>query len=109
MLIFVVHARRSPETLARLLSLFHRRALEINRLTADRAPDDPSIWRITVTVDADADLALLIEASLYKLEDVLIVERSEPGAELIGERNSGMSICDPDRPDAKLTEAVRQA
>jgi acetolactate synthase-1/3 small subunit len=71
---FVVHARRSPETLARLLSLFHRRALEINRLTADRAQDDPSIWRITVTVDADADLALRIEANLYKLEGVLLVE-----------------------------------
>ena len=72
---FVVHARRSPETLARLLSLFHRRALEIHRLTADRAQDDPSIWRIKVTVEADADLALRIEANLYKLEDVLLVER----------------------------------
>lgn len=81
---FVVHARRSPGTLARLLSLFHRRALEIERLTADRA-QDPSIWRITVAFEADADLALRMEANLYKLEDVLLVERNEPAHEQVGE------------------------
>jgi hypothetical protein len=65
--------------------LFHRRALEIHRLTADRAQDDPSIWRIKVTVEADADLALRIEANLYKLEDVLLVERCGFGHEQVGE------------------------
>jgi acetolactate synthase small subunit len=69
-----------------LLSLFHRRVLEIERLTAERA-QDPAFWRITIAVQADADLARRIEANLYKLEDVLFVERSEPGQEFIGERN----------------------
>jgi acetolactate synthase small subunit len=105
---FVVHARRSPETLARVLALFHRRVLEIERLTAERA-QDPSLWRITITVEADTDLARRIEANLYKLGDVLLVERSESGQELVGERNPGTSICDPDGPDAELREAERQA
>ena len=74
----VVHARKSAETLARLLSLFHRRALEIERLTADHA-QDPAVWRITITVQGDEDMARRIEANLYKLEDVLLVERSESG------------------------------
>jgi acetolactate synthase-1/3 small subunit len=81
---FVVHARRSPETLARLLSLFHRRALEIKRLAAD-CVQDPSVWRITVGFEADEDLALRMEANLYKLEDVLVVERNETGHEQAGE------------------------
>jgi acetolactate synthase small subunit len=85
---FVVHARRSPETLGRLLSLFHRRVLDIEQLTAERA-QDPAVWRITITVEVDADLARRIEANLYKLEDVLLVERSESGQELIGEKNPG--------------------
>jgi acetolactate synthase I/III small subunit len=80
----VVHARRSPETLTRVLALFHRRALEIERLIAERA-QDPFVWRITITVEADTDLVRRIEANLYKLEDVLLVERSESGHERMGE------------------------
>jgi acetolactate synthase small subunit len=108
MLTFVVHARRSPETLGRVLALFHRRAIEIARLIADRA-EDPAVWRITITIEADTDLAHRIEANLYKLEDVLLVEPSESGQELIGEKNPGRSVCDPDRRDTELTEPERQA
>jgi acetolactate synthase-1/3 small subunit len=76
---FVVHARRSPETIARVLSLFHRRALDIERLRADCA-EDPTMLRIAITIAADTEVARRIEANLYKLEDVLLIERSEsPG------------------------------
>ena len=66
MAIFVVHARRTPETLARVVSLFHRRAVEIERLTMERT-DDPNSLCITITLETDADQTQRIEANLYKL------------------------------------------
>jgi acetolactate synthase small subunit len=78
MVTFVVHVRRTPETLARVVSLFHRRRVEIERLTADRA-DDPKVLCITITVDMDADQAQRIETNLYELVDVTLVEKGERG------------------------------
>jgi acetolactate synthase small subunit len=79
MVTFVVHARRTPETLARVVSLFHRRSVEIERLTADRA-DDPNVLCITITVEMDADQTPRIETNLYKLVDVTLVKSSERGS-----------------------------
>lgn len=82
------NGRRTPETLTRIVSRFHRRAIEIERLTAERA-DAPNILRITVTLEVDADQAQRIEANLYKLVDVILVERSEPRQECLGGSDAG--------------------
>lgn len=70
---FVVYVRRTPQALLHVLSLFHRRAIEIEKLTAERT-EEPNVLRATITIDADTDKSGLIEANLHKLVDVLAVE-----------------------------------
>ena len=70
---FVVHARRTPEVLGRVVSLFHRRAIECERLTAERAKD-ANVLRLTIEVQADSEQTPRIAANLHKLIDVLLVE-----------------------------------
>lgn len=72
---FVIHARRTTEVLGRIVSLFHRRAVEIERLSAERA-EAPNVLCVIVSVAVDANQTRLIEANLYKLVDVLFVESS---------------------------------
>jgi acetolactate synthase-1/3 small subunit len=74
---FVVHARRTPDVLGRVVSLFHRRAIEIERLTAEPAKD-ANVLRVTIEIQADPEQTRRIEANLYKLIDVLLVENSDP-------------------------------
>jgi acetolactate synthase-1/3 small subunit len=83
-LTFVVHARRTPETLLRVVSMFHRRAIEIEKLTAEAA-DDPCVLCITVSLEVGTDHAERMEANLEKLVDVLLVESSESNQEHAGE------------------------
>jgi acetolactate synthase-1/3 small subunit len=84
---FVVHVRRTREVLARVVLLFHRRAIEIERLTAERA-EEPNVMRLTITIEIDNDESRRIRADLYKIVDVLLVEtsneirRSEPHARM---------------------------
>jgi acetolactate synthase-1/3 small subunit len=59
-----------------VVSLFHRRAIEIERMTAGRA-GRPEVWQIEVTVDCSYDGAELIEANLYRIVDVLLVENNQ--------------------------------
>lgn len=70
---FVVHVENKPGVLTRVSSLFRRRAFNIDSLTVGRT-EKPEVSRMTITVDADADQARRIEASLYKLVNVLLVE-----------------------------------
>jgi acetolactate synthase I/III small subunit len=70
---FVVYVRRTPEILARVVLLFHRRAIEIERLTAERE-EGSDVLRMTVNVEADSEQTQRIEANLYKLLDVLHVD-----------------------------------
>ena len=70
---FVVHTQSKPDALARVVLLFHRRALNIEALTVTRNKEADAA-RITITVDADSDQSQLIEANLHKLVDVLLVE-----------------------------------
>jgi acetolactate synthase-1/3 small subunit len=72
---FVIYVRRTPEVLGRIVSLFHRRATEIERLTAERLNDSNAL-RLTIEVETDPERTQLIEANLYKLIDVLSVEKS---------------------------------
>ncbi len=70
---FVVYVENKPGVLTRVASLFRRRAFNIDSLTVGRT-EKPEVSRMTITVDADQDQARRIEANLYKLVNVLLVE-----------------------------------
>jgi len=70
---FVVHVENKPGVLTRVASLFRRRAFNIDSLTVGRT-EKPEVSRMTITVEADRDQARRIEAILYKLVNVLLVE-----------------------------------
>ncbi len=70
---FVVYVENKPGVLTRVASLFRRRAFNIDSLTVGRT-EKPDVSRMTITVDADRDQAKRIEASLYKLVNVLRVD-----------------------------------
>src|SRR6266436_675802 len=70
---FVVYVENKPGALTRDTSLFRRRAFNIDSLTVGRT-EKPEVSRMTITVDADYDQARRIEANLYKLVNVLLVE-----------------------------------
>jgi len=70
---FVVHVENKPGVLTRVASLFRRRAFNIDSLTVGRT-EKPEVSRMTIVVDADRDQAMRVEANLYKLVNVLLVE-----------------------------------
>jgi acetolactate synthase-1/3 small subunit len=70
---YVVYVENKPGVLTRVASLFRRRAFNIDSLTVGRT-EKPEVSRMTITVDADHDQAKRIEANLYKLVNVLLVE-----------------------------------
>src|ERR1035437_10139711 len=70
---YVVYVENKPGVLTRVASLFRRRAFNIDSLTVGRT-EKPEGSRMTITVDADYDQARRIEANLYKLVNVLLVE-----------------------------------
>ena len=70
---FVVYVENKPGVLTRVASLFRRRAFNIDSLTVGRT-EKPEVSRMTITVEADHDQARRIEANLYKLVNVLLVE-----------------------------------
>ncbi len=70
---FVVYVENKPGVLTRVASLFRRRAFNIDSLTVGRT-EKPEVSRMTITVDADPDQARRIEANLYKLVNVLMVD-----------------------------------
>src|SRR5580658_2760907 len=70
---YMVYVENKPGVLTRVASLFRRRAFNIDSLTVGRT-EKPEVSRMTITVDADPDQARRIEASLYKLVNVLLVE-----------------------------------
>ncbi|MFY9647841.1 MAG: acetolactate synthase small subunit [Terriglobales bacterium] len=70
---FMVYVENKPGVLTRVASLFRRRAFNIDSLTVGRT-EKPEVSRMTITVDADVDQARRIEANLYKLVNVLLVE-----------------------------------
>jgi L-asparaginase len=76
MLTLVVHLRRTPEALARVVLTLRRLRTPIDSLMATRA-EFPDVTRLWVRIDADSEHASRIEANLYKLIDVLLVEQWE--------------------------------
>src|SRR3974390_1632328 len=79
---YVVYVENKPGVLTRVASLFRRRAFNIDSLTVGRT-EKPEVSRMTITVDADPDQARRIEANLYKLVNVLLVENITREAAII--------------------------
>jgi acetolactate synthase I/III small subunit len=75
---FVATVEDVPGVLNRVASLFRRRAFNIASLTVGRT-ETTGVSRLTVVVEADEETARRLEASLYKLVNVLdVVELEGP-------------------------------
>jgi len=70
---FVVYVENKPGVLNRVASLFRRRAYNIESLTVGHT-EKPGVSRMTIVVDTDECQALRVEANLYKLVNVLVVD-----------------------------------
>jgi len=70
---FVVYVENKPGVLSRVVSLFRRRAFNIDSLTVGRT-ENPDVSRMTIVTDADTDQARRIVANIYKLVNVLLVD-----------------------------------
>ncbi|HKN62287.1 MAG TPA: acetolactate synthase small subunit [Candidatus Acidoferrales bacterium] len=70
---FIVYVENKPGVLSRVVSLFRRRAYNIDSLTVGRT-EKPDVSRMTIVMDADQDQARRIVANVYKLVNVLLVD-----------------------------------
>jgi acetolactate synthase-1/3 small subunit len=70
---FVAYVEDLPGVLNRVSSLFRRRGFNIASLTVGRT-DREGISRMTMMLEADDDTARRLEANLYKLVNVLLVQ-----------------------------------
>jgi acetolactate synthase-1/3 small subunit len=70
---FVVYVENKSGALARVALLVRRRGYNIDSLTVGRT-EKPDVSRMTLTLEADEDQARRIEANLYKLVNVILVE-----------------------------------
>jgi len=70
---FVVYVENKPGVLSRVVSLFRRRAFNIDSLTVGRT-ENSEVSRMTIVTDADTDQARRIVANIYKLVNVLLVD-----------------------------------
>jgi L-asparaginase len=87
---FVVYARRTREILARVVLTLRLRAGEIESLVMEHGPDREMI-RMSIQVDVDSEQALRLEANLYKLVDVLVVEESDRAQARLGVEGARVS------------------
>ena len=62
-----------PGVLNRVVSLFRRRNYNIDSLTVG-STERPGVSRLTIKLEADDDAARRLEANLYKLVNVLLVD-----------------------------------
>jgi acetolactate synthase-1/3 small subunit len=69
----VVYVENKPGVLSRVVSLFRRRNFNIDSLTVGRT-EKPDVSRMTIVVEGDADQVKRIEANVYKLVNVLLVD-----------------------------------
>jgi acetolactate synthase-1/3 small subunit len=70
---FVVYVENKPGVLTRVASLFRRRSFNIESLTVGHT-EKPGVSRMTIVVETDEFGARRLEAHLYKLVNVLLVE-----------------------------------
>ena len=69
---FIVHVEDHPGVLNRVVSLFRRRACNIESLAVGKS-EQPGVSRITLVVRAEAGYAARLVLHLYKIVDVLHV------------------------------------
>jgi len=69
----VVSVEDKPGVLTRVASLFRRRGYNIESLTVGHT-NEPGVSKMTLVIDADDETVARLEASLYKLVNVLSVE-----------------------------------
>jgi acetolactate synthase-1/3 small subunit len=69
----IVTVEDRPGVLNRVASLFRRRGYNIESLTVGHTAEE-GVSRMTVVVEADDDTVRRLEANLYKLVNVLLVE-----------------------------------
>src|SRR5215203_3333223 len=62
-----------PGVLNRVASLFRRRNFNIESLTVGHT-DQPNVSRMTIVIDSDNTSALLVEANLAKLVNVIDIQ-----------------------------------
>src|SRR5438105_11325373 len=74
---FAVYVDNKPGVLNRVSSLIRRRAFNIESLTVGHT-ERPGISRMTIVVDSDERAVPRIEATLYKLVNVIRVENVDP-------------------------------
>jgi acetolactate synthase-1/3 small subunit len=79
---FIVHVENKPGVLTRVTSLFRRRAFNIDSLTVGRT-EKPDVSRMTIVVDTDAEGGRRVEANLYRIVNVLLVEKINPASAII--------------------------
>src|SRR3954463_6361134 len=80
----IAYVEDRPGTLNRIVSLFRRRAFNIDSLTVGRT-ERPGVSRITLVVQADDEAAHRLETHLYKLVEVLRVEDVSEAAAVVRE------------------------
>jgi acetolactate synthase I/III small subunit len=81
---FVAYVEDLPGVLNRITSLLRRRNYNIASLTVG-STERAGTSRMTLVVEADEDAARRIEANLYKLVNVLLVEDTTHAATLVRE------------------------
>ena len=69
----IVTVEDRPGVLNRVASLFRRRGFNIDSLTVGHSAE-PGVSRMTVVISCDDDTVRRLEANLYKLVNVLLVE-----------------------------------
>lgn len=74
---FTVYGENKPDLLARVVLVFHRRAIRIHSLHME--PEErPEVLKIMIVVEASEGQAVRLAADLYKLVNVLSVEITAP-------------------------------
>lgn len=71
--VFIIKADNRPDVLARVVMLFHRLNVEINALSMLRRRGSGAM-RMKMTVEAERERAVRIEAHLYKVVHVRSVK-----------------------------------
>jgi acetolactate synthase small subunit len=88
---FLVEAEDKPHVLARVVMLFHRRAIVILSFSM-RPTEHPGVVRMAITVQANRIQAERTVANLYNLVNILSVEIQNDAAERIHKSSSGISV-----------------
>jgi acetolactate synthase-1/3 small subunit len=114
----IVTVEDRPGVLNRVASLFRRRGYNIESLTVGHTCEE-GVSRMTVVVHADDHTVKLLEASLYKLVNVLRVENLRGQASVVrdlalikvradaGQRAQVLQLCDVFR--ARVVDVVAEA